>query len=53
LRRGRRRGSVLEWEGGEDIGGGNPGVREVRGDEETVTDGSEGADVEQAVAFRV
>ena len=53
MRRGRRRGGVPEWEGGKDIGSGDPGVREVRGDEETVPDGSEGADVKQAVAFGV
>lgn len=53
LLRGRRRGGVFEREDGEDIGNGDPGVREVRSDEEVVPDGCEGADVEQTVSFRV
>jgi len=53
LRPGRRRGGVLEWEDGEDIGNGDPSVRKVRRDEEAVPKGCEGADVEQTVSFRV
>lgn len=51
--RGRRRGGVLEWEDGKDVGSGDPSIREVRSDEEAVSDGREGADVEQTVSFRV
>jgi len=51
--RGRCRGGILEWEDGEDVRNGDPGVRKVRGDEETVPNWCEGADVEQTVSFRV
>ena len=53
LRCGRSRRGVFEREYGENIGGGDPSVREVRRDEETVPDRRKRAYVEQTVSFRV
>jgi len=44
---------VPEWEGGGDVGNGNPDDREARGDEEMAPNGSEGAEVEEMVTFRM